>query len=299
MVATADQVRRLLAAQHPQWAHLTVTPVDDFGTDHVLFRLGDGSGDDLVARMPRAPWAVEQAASDARWLPVLAPYLPVATPVPLAQGEPGEGYPWPWSVVPWLPGAPPVAGDPALVGLGADLAAYVVALRSVDTSGAPRKTDGARGAPVREWDEAVREAIEACGDRIDRAAVSEAWDDCVAAPDWPHDPVWLHGDLLPGNLLVSGDGEGEQARRLSAVIDYGALGVGDPAPDLQPYWTVLPPGERDAFREGVDLDQDTWRRGRGWALGPALTGIPYYWESVPAFAQRGLRTIAEVLADLG
>ena len=290
VVATADQVGRLLSTQHPQWAHLPVTPVDDFGTDHVLFRLGD----ELVARMPRAPWAVDQAASDARWLPVLAPHLPVATPVPLAQGEPGEGYPWAWSVVPWLPGAPPVAGDVALVGLGTDLAAYVVALRSVDATGAPRKTDGARGAPIRDWDEAVREAIEACGDRIDRAAVTEAWDDCVGAPDWPHDPVWLHGDLLPGNLLVSGAGAG----RLSAVIDYGALGAGDPAPDLQPYWTVLPPGERDAFRAGVDLDEDTWRRGRGWALGPALTGIPYYWETVPAFAQRGLRTIREVLADL-
>lgn len=288
MVATADQVRRLVAAQQPQWAGRPVTPVAAFGTDHCLFRLGD----DVVARMPRAPWAVDQAASDARWLPVLAPHLPVAVPVPLAVGEPGEGYPWPWTVVPWLPGVTPTAYDEGLVGLGADLATYVRALQAVDATDGPLATEGARGAPVRGWDEAVREAIEACGDRIDAVRVTEVWDDCVAAPDWPHDPVWLHGDLLPGNLLVAGG-------RLTGVIDYGALGVGDPAPDLQPFWTVLPSGEeRAAFRDGADLDDDTWRRGRGWALGPALTGIPYYWDTVPAFAERGLRTVATVLADL-
>ncbi|MCW2815567.1 MAG: hypothetical protein JWN84_3022 [Nocardioides sp.] len=290
VVATAEQVRRLLAAQHPRWADLPITPVDDFGTDHVLFRLGD----DLVARMPRAPWAVDQAASDARWLPVLAPHLPVAVPAPVATGEPGDGYPWPWSIAPWLPGRTPTAYDEGLVGLGADLGAFVRALHAVDATDGPLKPTGTRGAPVRDWDDAVREAIDACGDRVDRVAVSAAWDDVLAAPDWPHDPVWLHGDLLPGNLLVDGPDQ-----RISAVIDFGALGTGDPAPDLQPCWAVLPPGERAAFREQVDLDDDTWRRGRGWALGPALTGIPYYWNTVPAFSRRGLRTVREVLADLG
>lgn len=288
VVSTAGQVERLLAAQHPQWADLPVVPVEAFGTDHCLFRVGD----DLVARMPRAPWAVDQTATDARWLPVLAPHLPVRVPVPLAGGEPGEDYPWRWSVVPWLPGVTPTAYDEGLVGLGADLAAFVRALHGVDATDGPRAPDGARGASLRHWDDAVREAIEASGDRIDRVAVTEAWDDAVCAPAWPHDPVWLHGDLLPGNLLVDGG-------RLSGVIDFGALGTGDPAPDLHPWWCVLPPGERAAFREGVDLDDDTWRRGRGWALGPALTGIPYYWDTVPAFAQRGLRTVEVVLSDLG
>ena len=129
--------------------------------------------------------------------------------------------------------------------------------------------------------------------RPDRpVAVTAAWEDCLAAPDWAGDPVWIHGDLMPGNLLV-------RDRRLSAVIDWGALGVGDPAPDLAPAWSTLPASVRDEFRQAVGYDDDTWRRGRGWALGPALTGIPYYWDTVPAFAQRGLRTIAAVLADLG
>ena len=288
VVATVEQVGRLVAAQHPHLAGLPVTPVDEFGTDHCLFRVGQ----DLVARMPRAPWAVDQAASDARWLRVLAPHLPVAVPVPVASGEPGEGYPWAWSLVPWLPGRNPTAYDEGLVGLGADLAAFVRGLHDVDAGDGPRKPDGTRGAPLHHWDDAVRDAIDACGDRIDAARVTEVWEDCVAAPQWPHDPVWLHGDLMAGNLLV------DERGRLSGVIDFGALGTGDPAPDLQPAWCVLPAGERAAFRDGVDLDDDTWRRGRGWALGPALTGIPYYWDTVPAFAQRGLRTIHEVLTDL-
>lgn len=283
---TAAQVARMVAEQHPQWAGLPVTPVVEFGTDHCLFRIGD----DLVARMPRVEWAADQAASDAAWLPVLAPHLPVDVPVPVALGEPTETYPFVWSVAPWLPGETPTAEN-AGAALAADLGSFVRALHAVDTTGGPAKTGTTRGTPIRGWDDAVRQAIDEAGDRVDGAAVTAAWEDCLAAPDWAGDPVWIHGDLMPGNLLVSD-------RRLSAVIDWGALGVGDPAPDLQPAWVTLPAGVRAEFRQAVGYDDDTWRRGRGWALGPALTGIPYYWDTVPAFAERGLRTVAAVLADL-
>jgi len=284
---TAAQVARMVAEQHPQWAALPVTPVAEFGTDHCLFRLGD----DLVARMPRVDWAADQAASDATWLPVLAPHLPVPVPVPVALGEPDDSYPFVWSVAPWLPGAPPTADNADPHALAADLGGFVRALHAVDADGGPTKTGTTRGTPVRGWDDAVRQAIDEAGDRVDRVAVVAAWEDCLAAPDWAGDPVWIHGDLLAGNLLV-------RDRRLSAVIDWGALGVGDPAPDLQPAWATLPAAARDEFRAAVGCDDDTWRRGRGWALAPALTGIPYYWDTVPAFAQRGLRTVAAVLADL-
>lgn len=283
---TADQVARMVAAQHPQWSHLPVTPVAEFGTDHCLFRIGD----DLVARMPRVAWAADQAHSDDAWLPVLAPHLPVTVPAPLALGEPDDEYPFVWSIAPWLPGATPTDENADLHALAADLGGFVAALHAVDATGGPPKTGTDRGTPIRGLDPYVREAIEECGDRIDQARVLEAWEDCVAAPDWAGDPVWIHGDLLRGNLLVND-------RRLSAVIDWGALGVGDPAPDLQPAWTTVAAAGAE-FRAALDYDEDTWRRGRGWALGPALTGIPYYWETVPAFAQRGLRTIAAVLADL-
>ena len=285
---TEPTVRGLLGRQLPEYAGLPLAPVAEHGTDHVLFRLGD----ELLVRLPVYAASADQAASDARWLPLLAPHLPVAVPVPVALGEPDATYPFPWSVVPWLPGETPDSGnaDPHL--LAADLAAFVRALHAVDPAGGPLKTGTSRGAPIRGWDDAVREAVDQAGDRLDRARVLAAWDDCLAAPDWPGDPVWIHGDLLAGNLLVR-DG------RLSAVIDFGALGLGDPAPDLQPAWSTLPAHVRAEFRDAVGYDDDTWRRGRGWALGPALTGIPYYWDTVPAFAQRGLRTVAAVLEDLG
>lgn len=288
----AGLVRRLLAAQHPQWADLPVTPVAEHGTDHWLFRLGD----DLVARMPRIGWAADQAVSDARWLPGLAAHVPVELPVPRALGEPSADYPFRWSVAPWLPGAPPTSTNVEPVVLADELAAFVGALHAVDATDGPARTGTERGAPVRSWDESVREAIVLAGNRIDGRAALAAWEHCLEAPDHDGPPVWIHGDLLAGNLLVDGG-------HLTAVIDFGALGVGDPAPDLQPCWTTLSTEAAPRFRARLDelcgYDEATWRRGRGWALGPALTGIPYYWDSVPAFAERGLRSLARVLADLG
>jgi aminoglycoside phosphotransferase (APT) family kinase protein len=284
---TAPMVRRLLERQLPEHAGLPLRPVAEHGTDHTLFRLGD----DLLVRLPVYAASADQAVSDARWLPVLAPHLPVAVPVPVALGEPDETYPFPWSVVPWLPGAPPTPdnADPHL--LAQDLAGFVRTLHAVDPADGPLKTGTSRGAPIRGWDPYVREAVDLAGDRVDRARVLVAWEDCLEAPDWAGRPVWIHGDLLAGNLLVD-------AGRLSAVIDFGALGLGDPAPDLQPAWATLPAAAREEFLDALGYDDDTRRRGRGWALGPALTGIPYYWDTVPAFAQRGLRTVAAVLADL-
>jgi aminoglycoside phosphotransferase (APT) family kinase protein len=284
---TEQLVRDLLARQLPEYAGLPLSPVAEHGTDHALHRLGDA----LLVRMPVCADSAGQPVSDARWLPMLAPHLPVDVPVPVATGEPDDTYPFPWSVVPWLPGQTPTADNADSHRLAADLGAFVTALHAVDNTGGPVKTGTSRGTPIRGWDDAVRRAVDDAGDRIDRARVLEAWEDCLAAPDWSGDPVWIHGDLLAGNLLV-------RAGRLSAVIDFGALGVGDPAVDLQPAWATLPAAARDDFRAAVGYDDDTWRRGRGWALAPALTGIPYYWDTVPAFAQRGLRTVAAVLEDL-
>ena len=216
---TLPLVRRLVDQQHPRWAGLPLSPLTEFGTDHQLFRLGD----ELVVRMPVYAGSASQAASDARWLPVLAPHLPVPVPAPAAAGEPDAGYPFPWSVVPWLPGANPTTepvpsnADPHL--LAGDLAGFIRALHAVDTTGGPLKAEGERGRPLSCWDDAVRSAIAESGDRIDADAVTAAWDDCVSAPEWSGPPVWIHGDLLPGNMLVD-------RGRLSGVIDFGALGVG-------------------------------------------------------------------------
>lgn len=281
-------VRGLLDRQLPEYARLPLAPVAERGTDHLLYRLGD----DLLVRMPVYAGSAEQAASDARWLPVLAPHLPVAVPVPVAVGRPDATYPFAWSVVPWLPGRNPTDDDIDPLVLVEDLAAFVRALHAIDTAGGPVATGTRRGAPVRSWDEAVRAAVDEAGARIDRDRVLAAWTDCLAAPDWDRDPVWVHGDLLRGNLIV-------ETGRLSAVIDFGALGVGDPAVDLLPAWATLPAGVRAAYREATGYDDDTWRRGRGWALAPALTGIPYYWDTMPAFARHCLRVVDAVLEDLG
>jgi aminoglycoside phosphotransferase (APT) family kinase protein len=296
---SADDVRRLVAAQHPRWAHLPVSAVAESGTDHRLFRLGDA----LVARMPKIGWAGEQAASDARWLARLAPHLPVAVPAPVALGEPDDTYPFRWSVAPWLPGAAVV--DPLAPGAepnldasraAVDLAAFVSALRTVDPDG-PVKGGTSRGVPLARLDDAVRRAVHESGSRLDRPAVLRAWDRALEAASEPVPGTWLHGDLMPGNLLADGG-------RLTAVIDWGALGVGDPAADLPPAWWLFEGADREAFREaagagpGGDLDDGAWERGRGWVLVQGVLALPYYWDRWPAFARASQRRLAEAVAGV-
>lgn len=284
----ATLVRRLLAAQFPQWADLPVEPAPSAGTDHAIYRLGD----DLAVRLPRIHWAVEQVDKELRWLPVLAPHLPVAIPQPLARGAPGEGYPWPWGVYGWLPGERATSeglADPVQV--ATDLARFIDALQRIDPAGGPRAAEhGLRGAPLATRDLATRAAITALDGLIDVDAATEAWEIALAAPEWDRAPVWFHGDLLAGNLLL------EQGR-LSAVIDFGDLGVGDPAPDLMSAWGLFAGESRRAFRSALAIDDATWARGRGHALSQALIFVPYYLDTNPIGVRDALRAISEVLAD--
>ena len=278
-------VRRLVDRQFPRWAGLPLQPVAAFGTDHRLFRLGE----ELLVRMPVYADSADQARSDAAWLPRLAPYLPVALPAPEAVGEPDEEYPFPWAVVPWLEGRTVAEEGVDPVALAEDLAAFVTALREVDPADGPRKTGHQRGAPLgKDW--GVEEQIDGYGDRIDGARARRVWRAALEAGPWPGEPVWLHGDLLEGNLLAR-DG------RLSAVIDWGAIGVGDPAADVTPAWTLFDRAARRRYRELLEVDDATWARARAWVLMPALSGIDYYAASVPAFAERSRRHLAAVLDD--
>jgi aminoglycoside phosphotransferase (APT) family kinase protein len=283
---SVDLVRALLREQFPQWADLPVTRVTEFGTDHALYRLGD----DLVARLPIIHWAVDQVESDRRWMPVLGPHLPLAVPQPVAVGTPGHGYPYPWLVVGWLPGESPTHESLDQVGAAGDLAGFVRALHAQDTTGGVPKQGMDRGVPLARRDAETREAIEQERGRIDAPALLAAWEDAIAADPWDAPPVWVHGDLLAGNLLAH-DG------RLTGVIDFGALGLGDPAADVAPAWSVFDAEGRDRFRSALGYDEHTWRRGRGWAITTSVVGLDYYAETVPTFTRRGLRTIGEVLAD--
>jgi len=279
-------VRRLLAAQFPQWADLAIEPVVSYGTDHDIYRLGDH----LAARLPRIGWATDQAAKEAKWLPRLAPHLPLAVPVQLALGQPAESYPFEWSIYEWLPGENANSTIDDLAQAAVDLAAFVKALRRVDTADADPRPRGARGGPLADLDEVVRRSIAELGDRIDGRAALRSWEESLNASAWDGEDVWVHGDLLPGNLLVV-DGH------LSGVIDFGCLNVGDPACDLQPAWNVFADDNRARYRAELEADDASWLRGRGWALFQAVVALPYYWDTNPGMIRQASNALAQVLAD--
>ena len=284
-------VRRLLSAQFPQWAALPLERVGSAGTDNAIFRLGA----DMSVRLPRVDWAVGQVEKEQRWLPRFSGLLPLAIPVPLGAGVPGEAYPWSWSVYSWLEGETPSVEELAhRRDVALALARFVAALGKVDPTGGPAagSHNFFRGVPLARRDPLVRDAIASLGgEALDLLRVREAWESALRTPGWDGPPVWVHGDIHAGNLLVHGG-------RLNAVIDFGGLGVGDPACDRIVAWSLLSPENRQAFREALADDDDTWARGRGWALSIALIALPYYQQRNPAVAAAARHTIAQVLADL-
>jgi len=282
-------VARLLTAQFPQWADLPLDPIPSAGTDNALYRLGD----DMQVRLPRIHWAIEQVDKEHHWLPRLAPSLSLAIPAPLAKGQPGEGYPWRWSVYRWLEGENATIeriADPRQA--ATDLARFTAALQRIDATGGPPpgSHNSYRGEPLAMRDTRTRDAIGTLRGALDADAAPAVWDAAIEAPEWPGPPVWLHGDLQSGNLLFA-------QGRLSAVIDFGCLGVGDPACDVMAAWMFLSAETRDVFREALQVDNATWARGRGWALSVGLIALPYYQDTNPALAGIARRAIHEALAD--
>ena len=260
-VADVAVVRRLLAAQLPQWSERRLTRIGLDGTMNQLFRLGD-------------------------WLPRLAPHLPVRVPEQLAVGWPDDVYPYPWAVYRYVEGDHPSVEDAEGDQLAEDLAAFVLAMRALDPSGA---RGGYRTGPLSDRDDYVREWAMKADGLIDAAAVLRIWDEALAAPAWQHEPAWVHSDLSPGNLLVR-DG------RLVAVIDFGAAGIGDPCYDLTVAWSSLPARSRRRFRDAVGPDEAAWARARGWAM-TWVGGILYYRETNPTMSIAGQHALAEIIAE--
>jgi aminoglycoside phosphotransferase (APT) family kinase protein len=270
-------VRRLVAAQFPEWSRLPVEPVEPRGTDNALFRLGD----EVVARLPRTLRTEAALAGEREWLPRLAPELPLEVPRPLADGEPGEGYPFRWAVYSWLDGENATGRERSLA---ADLAGLVAALWRIDPAGgpAPGPQNVFRGEPIRRRDGTVRSAIAKLGGAIDAERVTAAWEADSGAPEWDGPPVWIHGDLDSRNLLAR---EG----RLSAVLDWGCVGVGDPACDVMVAWKLLTGQTRPLFRAALEVDDATWARARAWALSQAVTALSYYTPETNAVLVREAR----------
>jgi len=247
----------------------------------------------MVARLPRRERTTAPLEKEREWLPRLAPLLPVPVTLPLANGRPAESYACEWSVYRWLEGEPATRErTPDLGRVAADLARFVAALRTVDPTGGPPPGEHNfhRGVPLAARDAETRAAIAALDGELDVGAATAAWEAALRAPAWQHAPVWLHGDLSPGNLLVDEDG-------LCGVADFGCLGVGDPACDLMIAWTLSSGESRDAYRRALAVDDASWWRGRGWALSWALIALPYYLRTNPAIAREARHTIAEVLED--
>jgi aminoglycoside phosphotransferase (APT) family kinase protein len=285
---TVALVRRLIAAQFPQWAELPIRPVSLDGWDNRTFHLGA----EMSVRLPSAAGYAAQVAKEQRWLPRLAPHLPLPIPVPVAMGVPGEGYPWPWSVYRWLDGevaATARIGD--LREFATALAGFLTALQGIDATGGPAAGPHSfwRGGPLTVYDAETRQTIAVLGGLIDTEAASAVWDAALQAP-WHGPPVWVHGDVAVGNLLVR---EG----RLAAVIDFGCAAVGDPACDLVIAWTLFSGESRAAFVAGVPVEAAAWARGRGWALWKALITFAGLMRTNPGDAAAAQRVIEEVLAD--
>jgi aminoglycoside phosphotransferase (APT) family kinase protein len=270
-------VRRLLASQFPEWADRPLNRVEPAGTVNAIFRLGD----DLLLRLARRDGPTEPGGKEVDWLPALAPLLPLEIPVPVVQGRPTGDYPWFWDVYTWVDGATAFVEEIDTIQAARDLAAFIAALQQADPAGAPR----GRGIPLAERDEEIQYWLA----RFDGdPAVTAEWERALAAPPWDGPPVWHHGDLDARNWLVRNG-------RISGVIDWGSMGVGDPACDVMVAWKLHSSAARDAFREALPTDAATWERARGWVLSQAVAALAYYTPENNATLYREAETWLELV----
>jgi len=285
---TVDIVKRLISEQFPEWAHMEIKPVKVSGHDNRTFHLGE----QMSVRLPSAVGYVPQVEKEQRWLPILASKLSLPISSPIAKGIPNEEYPFPWSVNKWIEGETVSLQTVQDLGqLAQDLGTFIVELQEIDASEGPLagQHNFYRGGDLSVYDEQSKEAINNNVGTLHAPLLREIWDVALDSK-WEREPVWVHGDIAPGNLLVD-DG------KLCAVIDFGCMGVGDPACDAAMAWSFFDDASRKVFKQAVKMDEETWNRARGWALWKAL--ITYNWnkDSNKALSEEAYHVIKIIEAD--
>jgi aminoglycoside phosphotransferase (APT) family kinase protein len=283
IVTTVAQVRSLVSDQFPEFADLPIDRVASSGTDNAMYRLGN----DLAVRLPLIESAIDMVKKEQTWVPYLAPQLPLRLPRLVAEGTLSEDFPYPWSIVEWLPGelaslsqlTNPISG-------ARTLADFVKKLQQIDPDHGPTHE---RGGPVRNSDQEVRQGIAALQNEVDPRALTRAWERVLEIPDYSGPPRWFHGDLKHLNLLA-------HKGRLTSVIDWGTCGVGDPAIDSRVAWNLFDRDAREAYRETVGFDDEAWERGKGWIL-TGVSGIVYYRHTNPTLVRTCVQGIQAVLDE--
>lgn len=278
---TTELAYKLIQTQFPQYAHLAITPILSSGTDNALYRLGDH----LCIRLPRIGWVTHYHKNDA-FLSLIAPQLPVAIPMIVEHGKPTDYYPYDWAIYTWIEGENAYNNHTFDEHQAArDLAQFIKTLHSIPTITVPPST---RGVPLITRNQEVHSALKLLHNDIDTHAAQKLWKSCINAPDWHKKPAFIHGDLLPTNIVVHNN-------HISGIIDFDLSGTGDPSIDLLPAWSMLSPDARETFRATVGVDDATWLRSQGWALSIALIIIPYYKETNPVLTAIAYRMINELL----
>jgi aminoglycoside phosphotransferase (APT) family kinase protein len=278
---------RLLTQQFPEFSDLPLRHVPSGGTDNAVFRIGEG----LAMRMPLRPRSVDGLLKEVRWLPTVAPHLTLEVPQIVATGAPTEEYPFAWAVVRWLHGEDALTSRFASMRDAAEaIGRFVAELQRIEPVPAPGSEGFVRGRSLIGRDEAFRAALPKCAGLVDVRRVEQVWDDALSQPDWDGPPVWLHSDLIPGNILLR-DG------RVVGVLDFGAMCTGDPAYDATAAWSLFDRDHRPLFREIIGVDEPAWCRARGLVVSGGVLALSYYRDTNPSMVAVAHRGISEVLTD--
>jgi aminoglycoside phosphotransferase (APT) family kinase protein len=282
-----DLVSKLINSQFPKWSNLEIKPVKKGGNDNKTFHLGNS----MSVRLPSDEVYVPQVEKEQKWLPILAERLSTPISEPLAKGEPSEDYPHPWSVNKWLDGETLTFENIDNSNQFAnDLGEFLVELQSIDASGGPLAGEHNfyRGGDIAVYDDEFRDAINNVN-TFNKHLLKEIWELALTSK-WSGEPVWIHGDIAPGNILIKNG-------KLCAVIDFGILGVGDPSCDAAMAWTFFDDSSRKTFKNALDFDAETWNRARGWALWKTLISYNYNKQSNKAVADEKFNIIKVIIND--